>query len=116
MLNILNDLNYNIVDDGYLCIYRVEIADDARDVTTCHFLSTGEMADKDNMAELYRFSFQHKFINSSVLSSSRKEFKDLDEFRKFIDILCKKESYNKHGFFVNSKEMDELLFNPFNKE
>lgn len=114
--NLITRLRYNILDDGYLRLMKLDILDDVDSKSNMqewlkqnnktmnrtairYFLYTGEWSDVKEIAESkMKTSFDSDFFNPILTSVKTNWFSSLDEFRSFLEVLVDPQNWASFEF------------------
>ena len=124
--NLITRLRYNILDDGYLRLMKLDILDDVDSKSNMkewlkqnnktmnrtairYFLYTAECSDVKEIAESkMKAGFGSDFFNPILTSVKTNWFGSLDEFRSFLEILV--DSQNWASFeFIGFDKVEKLM-------
>lgn len=101
MVSFLHDVSYNILDDGFMGISRVEVVDDHSGRTAMFYaIWTGEqLLDKEQyIGEHCIKNNSHWLKSPRLISCSTSHIKNLDQFVRILETLASPDSYDAHDW------------------
>ncbi len=120
LCELFNGLSYNILDDGYLRICRIEVFDDCNisqknthitelNTTIKCFLTTQENWDKqEDVGQQWLDRHGNFWLNPKMVSFKMDCFETIERFTDFMKLLGKKSNWKSLGF--NFSVLDTLFF------
>ena len=113
LVSMLSSIEYNIVDDGYLHLYEIQVVNDIKSLckektlknkASFHYVLSAiePTSAKNTYGKKWLSRHEFMFVNPKYKCSKDTWFKTVDNFVEFLKILSDTKNYTKNGYVKES--------------